>query len=129
MSKKRKNFAWSVYKSFANVKSKVYALHPDGGEKDGVNFYADIASVPEKPDACIVCADLKNNEKLLSDLFGSGIGKIWLQQGSYNKDVLEEIRKRDIDPLTGCVLMYLPETSLIHRIHRFFHELFTKGRD
>ena len=129
MSKKRKNFAWGIYKGLANTGRKVYALHPNGGEKDSVEFYSGVENVPEKPDACIVCTDLKDNDKLLSELSDSGIKKIWFQQGSYNKDVLEKARMHNIDPLTGCALMYLPGTSVIHRIHRFFHELFTKGQD
>jgi len=129
MSKKRNNFAWGVYKNFVNANRKVYPLHPAGGEKNGVEFYASIEKVPEKPDACIVCTNLKNNENLISELSDSGIKKIWFQWGSYNKDILEKAGVHDIVPITGCVLMYLPGASLGHRIHRFFHELFTKGRD
>ena len=129
MSKKKSNFAWGIYKSLINSNRKVLALHPGGGEKNGVKFYKNIESLPEKPDACIVCTDLKKNDDLISELSESGIKRIWLQQGSYDKTVLEKTAQNGMEPITGCVLMYLPESSFLHRVHRFFYELFTKGQN
>ncbi|UCC80565.1 MAG: CoA-binding protein [Candidatus Zixiibacteriota bacterium] len=129
MSKKRKNFAWGIYKSFTGAGKKVFPLHIEGGEKDGAKFYSSLEDLPEKPDACIVSADLKKDGVFVSKLADWGIKRFWFQQGSYDKELLEVVRKRNIVAITGCVLMYLPESSFPHKIHRFFHELFTKGRD
>lgn len=129
MSKKSNNFAWGVYKSFNGAGRKVYALHPNGGEKNGVRFYTNFRELPDRPDACIVCTDLKKNKNLISELADSGIKRFWFQWGSYDKDVLEEAGKYDIVPLTGCVLMYMPESSFLHKVHRFFYEIFKKGKD
>jgi predicted CoA-binding protein len=128
MSKKRRNFAWGIYKSFTGAGRRVFPLHAEGGEKDGAKFYSSLEELPERPEACIVSADLKKNRAFVSELADSGIKRFWFQQGSYDKDLLEIVRKRNIAAFTGCVLMYLPESSFPHKIHRFFHELFTKGR-
>ena len=129
MSKKRRNFAWAIHKCFQKADKKIYAVHPEGGKKNGVSFYKNIAEIPLKPEACIICADLKKSSSLISELAGYGIKKIWLQQGSYDKNTLAMAAKGSLDPLTGCVLMYLPGVSFGHRLHRFFHELFSKGKD
>lgn len=127
MSKKRKNFAWGIYKSFTGAGRKVFPLHKKGGEKDGTKFYSSLNELPEKPEACIISADMKKDGAFVSELAESGIKRFWFQQGSYDKDLLAAAEKRNIDFVTGCVLMYLPETSFPHKIHRFFHELFKKG--
>jgi predicted CoA-binding protein len=129
MSRRKKNFAWSIYKNFINAGRKVYVVHPEGGEKDGVKFYSALDDLPEKPEACIVCTDLKKNSELIPMLADSGIEKIWFQQGSYNNAVLETASRRKMNPIKGCVLMYLPEASFGHKVHRFFHDLFTKGKN
>jgi predicted CoA-binding protein len=128
MSHKKTNFAWGVHKSFTGAGKKVYALHPDGGEKKGVKFYRDFNELPEKTDACIVCTDLKNNQGLISELADSGIGRVWFQQGSYDDNTLETARKAGMSPLTGCVFMYFPEASFLHKVHRFLYELLGKGK-
>lgn len=129
MSKKKDNFAWSIYKTFTGTGRKVYPLHPEGGERKGVSFFTKLEDLPEKPDACIVCTDLKKNNDLITMLTDSGIKKIWFQQGSYDKSILEKTTQHEIDPITGCVLMYFPGISFGHRVHRFFHELFSKGKN
>ncbi len=129
MSKRKKNFAWVIYKSFTGAGRRVFPLHKEGGEKDGAKFYSGLDELPEKPEACIISADVKKDGAFISELADRGIKRFWFQQGSYDKDLLEVVGKRDVAVLTGCVLMYLPESSFPHKIHRFLHELFTKGRD
>jgi predicted CoA-binding protein len=129
MSRKRNNFAWSIYKTFTGAGRKIYPLHPEGGERNVVSFFKEFEDLPVKPDACIVCTDLKKHGDLIPRLSNSGIDKIWFQQGSYDKTILENARQNHFDPLTGCVLMYFPGISFGHRLHRFFHELFSKGKN
>jgi predicted CoA-binding protein len=106
----------------------VFPLHPSGGGKDGVKFYSDFDELPEKPDACIVCSNMKKNKGILPELAASGAKQFWFQWGSYDNAVLEEARKLNIIPFTGCVMMYLPDASFLHRFHRFLYELFSKGK-
>lgn len=129
MSKKRNNFAWYIHKIFTRAGRKVYPLHPAGGEKNGVRLYEKMEDLPEKPDACIVCTNLKKNNAVIPYLAESGIDNIWFQDGSYNKTVLKMAADHKLNPITGCVLMYFPGISFGHRVHRFFHELFSKGKN
>lgn len=129
MSRKRRNFGWEIYKNLRAADREVYPVHREGGEKDGVTFYRGIGEIGKKPEACIICASLKNDDSLITELANSGIERFWFQQGSYDKAVLTRARDHDIDPITGCAIMYIPGTSFIHRFHRFFHELLSKGED
>lgn len=129
MSKKKRNFGWEIYKNLRMAEKEVYPVHREGGEKDGVTFYRGIDEIGKKPEACIISANLKNDDSLIAELADSGIRKFWLQQGSYDNEVLKKAREQGIDPITGCAIMYLPGTSFIHRFHKFFHELLSKGKD
>ena len=128
MSKKKRNFAWEIYRNFRGADKIVFPIHRDGGEKDGVAFFRNINEIDGKPDSCIVCTNLKDDDSVISELAESGVRNFWFQQGSYNKDVLKKTRESGIDPITGCALMYLPGTTFIHRFHKFFHELLSKGQ-
>lgn len=127
MSKSRRNFAWSIHNGLVKAGKKVFPVHPEGGYSRGIQFYDSIESLPLTPEAAILSLNLKKHPGILPALRASGIKKIWLQQGSYDNSVLREARRAGLNPVTGCVLMYLPGTSFFHRLHRFFYELFKKG--
>jgi len=128
MSRKKKNFAWSIYKAMKKLDRTIFAIHPYGGVSRGVQFYRSLAETDKLPDAVIVCLNIDKSNGLLDKLKEAGIKKIWYQQGSFKEEHLEQARKLNLDPITGCVLMYMPGTSLLHRVHRFFHKKMTKGQ-
>ena len=127
LSKTRKNFAWAVYNAMVKSGKRVFPIHPDGGSVRNVQFYNSIKSLPQVPKAAVLCLNLKKHHAVLPELKASGIKDIWFQQGSYDKSILREAEREGLNPITGCTLMYLPGTSFLHRLHRFFHEFFTKG--
>ena len=129
MSKKRKNFAWGIYKSFITEGKAIFPIHPDGGEKKGVKFYSGLDDLENIPASCIICADFKQSTDTIIKLRNFGVKRFWFQQGSYDDELLTQTRQLNADVLTGCVLMYLPGTSFPHKLHRFFHELFSKGKN
>ena len=127
LSQKKKNFAWSIYKAMMKLGKTIFPIHPDGGVSQDVQFYRSLDGTDKIPEAVIVCLNLDKANGLLERLRDSGITKIWFQQGSHKAEHMEKARKLGLDPITGCALMYMPGTSLLHRIHGFFHERFTKG--
>jgi predicted CoA-binding protein len=129
MSKTKKNFAWSVYNGLVKAGLDVFPVHPEGGSSRGIEFFKTCAEIPGAPDAAVLCFDLTKSTDTLRALKESGIRKLWLQQGSFDKSHLKEAEELGLECYTGCAMMYMPETAFIHRFHRFLHELFTKGTD
>lgn len=127
MSRKKKNFGWAVYDSLLKTGVKVYPVHPDGGNVRGVEFYRSVRDLPEEVDSAIICFDTGKSGRVLDDLEESGIKNIWFQHGSYDQSILNEARERNMQVRTGCAIMYIPRAGFPHRLHRFFHELFSKG--
>jgi predicted CoA-binding protein len=127
LSQKKRNFAWSIFKAMKKLGKPIYPIHPDGGTVRDIQFYDSLSEIDKLPEAIIVCLNLDKVSGLLEKLRDSGIKEIWFQQGSYNAEHLKKARKLGLDPVTSCVLMYMPGTSLLHRIHGFFHDRMTKG--
>lgn len=133
MSKKRKNFAWAIYDEFAKRGLPVFPVHPSGGESRGVRFYDSLEAVPGHADgmvdAAVVSMKAFDAEDLLAGLKAGGIRKIWFQQGSCDDRLLQKADMGDFETYTGCAIMYLPDVMWLHRVHRFFHELVSKGKN
>jgi predicted CoA-binding protein len=127
MSRKKKNFAWSIHKALTEAGKNVYPVHPRGGKTGGVEFYSSIDSLPESQDAGIVCLNMNKHTGLLPVLVNGGMRKIWLQQGSCDDSIITELESAGIVCLKGCAMMYIPGTSFPHRFHRFLHQLFSRG--
>jgi predicted CoA-binding protein len=129
MSRKRKNFAWSIHKALIEAGKNVFPVHPQGGKTDGVEFYSSVDSLPDSPDAGIICLNLNKHLDTVPELKTAGLKKIWLQQGSYDNSALAELESAGVDCLKGYALMYIPGTSFPHRFHRFLHRLFSRGQN
>jgi predicted CoA-binding protein len=127
MSKTKKNFAWSVYNGMVKAGLDVFPVHPAGGESCGVEFFKTCAEIPGAVEAAVLCFKVRKSSDTLKELKESGVKRIWFQQGSYDKSQLEEAEELGFEYHTGCAMMYIPEAAFIHRVHRFLHELFTKG--
>ena len=114
--------ASAVKSNLDNAGFQCRVIHPNNGD----NSFASIANVPEKIKSAYIATSPENTEMILSDLQNYGIEKVWLQNGSFDKAMLEKIRQQGIEYYTGCLMMYIPGTGGIHRFHRFLHELFAK---
>ena len=73
MSKKKRNFAWSIYNGLIKAGKKVYAFHQEEGEYKGIFFYNNLERLPEKIDAAIISLNLKKNQSLLAELNRTGV--------------------------------------------------------
>ena len=127
MSRTRKNFAWTIYDYLRNLGRRVYPVRPDGGDWQGVTFFESLESLPEKPDAVIIGARPPVTKEVLDSLRNWKPKFLWMQQGSYNRDILAQAKLLGLDPIKGCVFMYMPGASSFHGIHRFFNDLLGKG--
>jgi predicted CoA-binding protein len=127
LSSRRRNFAWEILNSLSSLKRPVYAIGASTGELGGVKIYDSLGSLPEKPEAVIVCTKPKNTALALGQIAASESRAVWFQQGSFNKEVIKRSKELKIDAITGCVMMYMPGTSFFHKIHRAVNEFFGRG--
>ncbi|OGC90815.1 MAG: hypothetical protein A2W25_12835 [candidate division Zixibacteria bacterium RBG_16_53_22] len=127
VSRNRLNFTRSIHDSLVALGKRVYAIGPQGGNFNGVNFYDSFKSLPEKPQAVIIGTRPENAQSIIDEVAASGAEHIWLQQGCYDRHLLALVSRLGINPIKGCALMYMPGTPFFHRIHRAIAELFGGG--
>jgi len=129
MSRTKRNFAWMIYDGFVKAGARVFAVHPVGGKVRNIEFYSSLGSLPVPVDAAVLCFDMAISNNILKEMKDYGIKRIWLQQGACKASVVREAGDMGFETFTGCALMYMPGASFPHRLHRFFKELFAKGKD
>jgi len=123
VSPKRKTIASEITKQLRIAGYKVYQIHPDGGDE----YFTDLKSLPEAAEAAYVATNPKNASIIIKQVIAAGFKRIWLQWGSYNKELVNECKQAGLQVHTGCLLMYIPNAGFMHSFHRFLYELF-KGR-
>jgi predicted CoA-binding protein len=119
LSPNRKTFAHAIKEEMEKRGQKIFAI-----DRSGKSGFADIHSLPQKVDRAIVALSPKNTASVINELVDAKIGKVFLQQGSYNKEVLAEFKDRGFQVHTGCAMMYMTNAIFVHRFHRFLYELF-----
>jgi hypothetical protein len=127
VSRYKRNITRSIYDSLAGLGKRVYAVGPQGGYFNGINFYDSLKSLPEKPQAIIIGTKPENSSSIVDEIAASGAEHVWLQQGCYDKHVLALVNRLGINPIKGCAMMYMPGAPFFHRFHRSITELFGGG--
>ena len=124
VSPRRKTFATYVKKCLEKSGYEVYSVNP----KADSSFYRDLKSLPVRVEAVVIATKPANTLKIIDNLAGYGIRKIWLQNGSFDDEVVNRCLNAGIKIYTGCIIMYVPGTGFIHRFHRFIHDLIERRR-
>jgi predicted CoA-binding protein len=127
VSRKRRNFARLMIEELRKRGKRAYGVGLEKGRFDGLDCYESVDSLPERPEAVVICTGPKYTQAILNQVSDLGARSVWLQQGSHNEEILAHARNLNIDALKGCVLMYMPGASFPHRLHRAILELFGKG--
>jgi predicted CoA-binding protein len=119
LSPNRKTFAHAIKDEMEKRGQKIFTI-----DRSGKEGFVDIKSMPAKIDRAIVALSSKNTASVIDELVEAKIDKVFLQQGSYNKELLAQLKDRGFQVHTGCAMMYMSNPVFMHRFHRFFYELF-----
>jgi predicted CoA-binding protein len=66
------------YKKFKEAGYQVFAVNPRISRYDGGPCYADLKSIPEKPDAVFILASPKVTEQIVQECVDLGIKHVWM---------------------------------------------------
>lgn len=74
---------------------------------EGDQCYPDLASLPENPEVLDMVVSPKRGKDFIEEAARLGIENIWLQPGTYDKDLLSLINKKGLTAVQACVLVEL----------------------
>jgi predicted CoA-binding protein len=78
VSDKRETGCNLAYKKFKENGYQVYAVNPRISTYDGDACYADLKSIPEKPEAVFILANPKVTEQIVGQCVELGIKHVWM---------------------------------------------------
>jgi uncharacterized protein len=128
VSAKKKKFGNMILKNMIYRGFKVYPIHKNADFIDGIKCFADLKSLPEKPEGVILCVKPEETEKLVLEIHNAGIKNVWMQQGSESNVAVEYCVVNEIRVISGqCMLMFLNKPGFPHNFHHWVWNIGHKG--
>ena len=124
-SRSGKKFGNMVGKELITKGYEVLPVHPVATEIEGIACYPSLESLDGKADALFICVPPANVPPVLEEAARTGMKNIWLQQGSWSKEVQQTVDRLGIPVVSRkCILMYAPPVTSIHKFHRTINSIF-----
>lgn len=129
VSRKSGKFSNLVYRKLKESGYETYPVHPEVDEIEGDRCTAGISGLPAEVRAMMIVASPDVSAKVLGEVCGSGIERVWVFSGKRNRpDVeaeIERLTESGISVISGfCPFMFLEPVGSFHSVHRFLARLF-----
>lgn len=120
-------------KKFGNMAGKeliargyeIYPVHPNAAQIDGLSCYPDLKSLEGKAESLLISIPSVKVPAVLEEAAHYGLKNIWLQQGSWSKEVQQTIDRLELQVVSKkCILMYAPPVTSFHKFHRTLNSIF-----
>ena len=120
-------------KKFGNMAGKeliargyeIFPVHRDVSEIEGLTCYPNLKSLEGKADSLLISIPPANVSLVLEEAAQIGLKNIWLQQGSWSKEVQQTVDRLGLQVVSKkCILMYAPPVTSIHKFHRTIESIF-----
>ncbi len=125
VSRGGKKFGNAILKDLTTHGYRVFPIHPDASELDGVRAYPSFDALPGPVGGLIIVVPPATAEGVVKDAAAHGITRVWLQQGAESPAAIAFCQDHGMSVVHGqCILMFpKPATSWIHSAHRWVWEL------
>lgn len=122
ISSNKSKFSNTAVKHLASRGSKIYPVHPEITDIEGIKCYKSINEIERMPDSAIIFLSPENTEKVLPDINNAGIKNIWIQQRSESEKAVAFCKDNGINLIHGeCILMFSEPVPFIHKIHKWIN--------
>jgi len=120
-------------KKFGNMAGKelikrgyeIFPVHPEVSEIDGIACSPDLKSLEGKAESLLICIPPAKVSAILEAAVQIGMKNIWLQQGSWSKEVQQTVDRLNLPVVSRkCILMYAPPVTSVHKFHRTIVSIF-----
>lgn len=125
ISRSGKKIGNSIFRALQTNGYRVFPIHPAVSSMEGVPCYPNLAALPERVENLLVVIPPQQTEAVLLEALSAEVSRVWMQQGSSSPAALNFCSQHGMTAVQGeCILMYLPQGSAFHRVHRWLRELF-----
>ena len=127
VSRQKSKFSNQVYRKLKESGHAVYPVHPEMESLDGDACVTCVGQLPGEVQSLMVVAGPDVCAKVLNDVSGTKISRVWVFPGKTRPDVESEIRRlkdSGVSVICGhCPLLFLEPVTSVHSFHRFFVRL------
>jgi len=128
VSRNPKDFTRSLFGEFRRRGYDVVPVTPHAGEVDGIACFARMQDISPPVDGALLLTSPSVTNQVVHDCADAGIRRIWMfrggGKGAVSDSALEFCESRNMHVVGGeCPFMFFPHTSLVHRIHGWFHRV------
>jgi uncharacterized protein len=125
VSRGGRKFGNAILKDLTKAGYRVFPIHPEATELDGVRAYPSFAAIPEPVGGVVIVVPPARTEGVVRDAAAHGVTRVWMQQGAESAEAIRFCREQGMTVVHGqCILMYpKPATSWFHGAHRWVWEL------
>jgi hypothetical protein len=136
VSDKRETGCNMAYTKFKDNGYQVYAVNPRITTYDGAPCYADLKSIPEKPDAVFILANPKVTDEIVQQCVDLGVKHVWMHcmmgtkpglaasMTSVSQDAVDKARQNGIAVIPGSCPNQFLKPDFGHAMMRGMWRLF-----
>ncbi|HDS74583.1 MAG TPA: CoA-binding protein [Firmicutes bacterium] len=97
----------------------VVPVNPQTQEIDGRRSFSDIAAIDPPVDGALIMLPPQRTADALNACADAEVARVWIHRGCEPPNGHLAMRNSKLMVISGeCMFMFLPNTGLIHRIHR-----------
>lgn len=127
VSRDKKKFGNRVFEDLLRKGYKTFAVNPNTDVIGERPCYPSLKALPEQVGGVVFVVPPRQTEKVLKEVAGLGIRRVWLQQGSESAEAVRFCEENDITMVAGeCILMFAKPVESFHRLHHWIWGLLGK---
>jgi predicted CoA-binding protein len=126
VSRSGKKFGNIAFQDLKARGLKVYPVHPEAEQVEGVRCFPNVASLPKEVGGLVVMIPPAKAEEVVRQAHEAGIRHIFLQSGSESPAAIEFCRENGISLVSGHCVMMFPNARGMHKPHRWVLALMGK---
>lgn len=125
VSHKKQKFGNAIYKELKKKGYNVYPVNMGLDEYEEEKCYKSITSLLDNVTAIVINTKPETTKSLIVEAKNKGIKNIWLQQGSADKETINNLPDNGTNIISKeCILMFAGEAKGIHSFHKWLKKSF-----
>ena len=125
VSRNPKELSRMLFREMCHSGYEIIPVNPAMAELEGRPCFARVQDIKPRPEGALIMTAPPDTERVVRNCAEAGIRHVWMHraggQGSVSPGAVEFCHDHGIHLVEGyCPFMFLPNTSLIHRMHGFF---------
>lgn len=101
----QEKYGYKIYQCLKKLGKTVYGVSPIYKEIDDETTYPNLTAINQKVDVAVFVVSPKFGKDYVEECHNLKIDKIWLQPGTYDDNLIDLIKRYNLEYYPNCVLV------------------------